>query len=353
MTEKEIFRKVSLERLSSPEQLDQTIQIVPPKGWMTLIGVGCLLLVVCLWGFLGSIPTQVNGQGIIMSEKGAFQIVARSEGILDKLYVDIGEKVDQGQLVASISQPELVDDLLNYQSILKDLKIEFEKTMEEYNKDTKLYQEGKITDLQYYNMQDKLSSLTLQIDEWEGKIRSLQHHLENTSEIKSPYSGIVYELEVLEGALVEKGDSIVKLELSGSKLQAFLYFPPADGKKIIEGMKSRISPTTVKEEEYGFIRGEVEQVSLFPMSRAGVMRILQNESLTEEIMKLESPIEVRVNLFTDSSTLSGYQWSFKGGPPIKIHSGTLCDGTVVISSQPPVNLVIPLLKKRVLGIGKE
>jgi biotin carboxyl carrier protein len=353
MTEKEIFRKVSLERLSSPEQLDQTIQIVSPKGWITLLGVGCLLLVVCLWGFFGSISTQVNGQGIIMSEKGAFQIVVRSEGIIAKLYVDIGEKVEPGQLVASIFQPELADDLLTSQSTLKDLKIEFENTMGEYNKDTKLYQEEKITDLQYYNMQDKLSSLTLQLDEWEGKIRSLQDQLEDTSEIKSPYSGIVFELDVLEGELVEKGDSIVKLELSGSKLQAFLYFPPADGKKIVEGMKSHLSPTTVKEEEYGFIRGEVKQVSLFPMSKAGVMRILQNESLTEEIMKLESPIEVRVNLFTDSSTLSGYQWSFKGGPPIKIYSGTLCNGSVVISSQPPVNLVIPLLKKHVLGIGRE
>ena len=31
-----IFRKVALERLSSPEQLDQLLQVTDPKGWMAL-----------------------------------------------------------------------------------------------------------------------------------------------------------------------------------------------------------------------------------------------------------------------------------------------------------------------------
>ena len=108
---KEIFRKVSLERLSSPEQLDQLIQIVSPKGWIALIGIGCLLLAVCIWGFFGSIPIRVFGQGIIMHKKGIFTITARGEGIIEKWYVDIGDKVSKGQPIASITQTELFDNI--------------------------------------------------------------------------------------------------------------------------------------------------------------------------------------------------------------------------------------------------
>ncbi|MBE9106776.1 hypothetical protein IQ229_18115 [Nostoc cf. edaphicum LEGE 07299] len=32
-----IFRQEALERLSSPEQLDQAIQVVKPQAWLTLV----------------------------------------------------------------------------------------------------------------------------------------------------------------------------------------------------------------------------------------------------------------------------------------------------------------------------
>ena len=56
-----IFRKVSLERLSSPEQLDQMVQVTDPKGWIALAGLGALLLAAIAWGIWGSIPPRPRG----------------------------------------------------------------------------------------------------------------------------------------------------------------------------------------------------------------------------------------------------------------------------------------------------
>ena len=342
---KEIFRKVSLERLSSPEQLDQLIQIVSPKGWIALIGIGCLLLAVCIWGFFGSIPTRVFGQGIIMHKEGIFTITARGEGIIEKLYVDIGDKVSKGQPIASVTQTELIDNIQKNEKILIDLKEELKIVYSESEKGQKLLAENKISEIQYYDIQEKLISVKIQIDDIEGKIKSQKDILEEISEIKSPYSGIIFELEVSEGMFVEKNMSIGRIELPGKQLHAILYFSPSDGKKIIKNMKSQISPTTVKKEEYGFMEGEVEQVSLFPMSKEGIMRTLQNELLVDEIARGEAPIEIRVNLLTDSNTPSGYSWSSSMGPPIEIHAGTMCLGSVTIAKQRPISLVIPLFKR--------
>ena len=61
-----LFRKVALERLSSPEQLDQLMRITSPVGWVALLALGVLLACGVLWGIWGSIPTKVKGSGILM-----------------------------------------------------------------------------------------------------------------------------------------------------------------------------------------------------------------------------------------------------------------------------------------------
>ena len=58
-----IFRKVALERLSSPEQLDQLMQVTSPRGWLALGAFGALLLTALGWSVLGSIPTDATGEG--------------------------------------------------------------------------------------------------------------------------------------------------------------------------------------------------------------------------------------------------------------------------------------------------
>ena len=44
-----IFRKVALERLSSPEQLDQMVQVTNPKGWLALTGLGAIVGGLAIW----------------------------------------------------------------------------------------------------------------------------------------------------------------------------------------------------------------------------------------------------------------------------------------------------------------
>ncbi len=91
-----IFRKVSLQRLSSPEQLDQMIQITDPRGWIALATLGGLLLTAILWSFFGSIPTQVKGRGILIKSGGVFEIVTIGSGQVTDVAVEVGDEVSEG-----------------------------------------------------------------------------------------------------------------------------------------------------------------------------------------------------------------------------------------------------------------
>jgi hypothetical protein len=61
------FRQKALDRLSSPEKLDQMVRVIPSRGWLALGMLGGLLVAVLLWGAFASIQTTVSGDGILLS----------------------------------------------------------------------------------------------------------------------------------------------------------------------------------------------------------------------------------------------------------------------------------------------
>ncbi len=102
-----VFRKVALERLSSPEQLDQLLSVTRPGGWLALGSLGALLLAAVVWGFAGTIPTEARGEGMLLRRGGVTDLVAAASGQVDQLLVAVGDHVEKGQVVAKIRQDAL------------------------------------------------------------------------------------------------------------------------------------------------------------------------------------------------------------------------------------------------------
>ncbi len=62
--QKSIYRKTSLERISSPEQLDQMLTLTPPATWLAVAGGILCMAAVLLWAFFAWIPEKVSAFGI-------------------------------------------------------------------------------------------------------------------------------------------------------------------------------------------------------------------------------------------------------------------------------------------------
>lgn len=105
---KEIFRSVALERLSSPEQLDQLMQVTTPRGWLMLVGVGALLATALVWSVLGSVPERIGGKGILIRNGGVLEVEASGDGRVTDVSVRVGDVVTEGQVVARIQRQDLV-----------------------------------------------------------------------------------------------------------------------------------------------------------------------------------------------------------------------------------------------------
>lgn len=117
-----LFRKVSLERLSSPEQLDLLMQVTSPKGWVALLALCGLVVVAVGWGIFGSIPTKVKGTCILIRPSGVSEIVAAGEGRISDISVSVGDSVREGQMIARIEQRGSLVQIRNVESTLHELK---------------------------------------------------------------------------------------------------------------------------------------------------------------------------------------------------------------------------------------
>ena len=60
-----IFRKKSLDRVSSPEQLTDYIKVSSPSIWIVLSAVVILLISVLIWSVFGSIPDTVKQNALV------------------------------------------------------------------------------------------------------------------------------------------------------------------------------------------------------------------------------------------------------------------------------------------------
>ncbi|HSI12934.1 MAG TPA: NHLP bacteriocin system secretion protein [Chthoniobacter sp.] len=195
-------------------------------------------------------------------------------------------------------------------------------------------------------LQEQSSMRETRIDEARRSISELQGQMEGTSKVVSAYTGRVVEVGVQPGKLVTADVPILTLEtLDTTPLEGVLFINAGDGKKVEAGMQVRLSPSTVRAEEFGFMVGKVKSISPYPSTPESMMSILGNGRLVQDLSGSSAPLKVIVSLELDQATKSGFKWSSPNGPPVGVFGGTLCSASIVVSERKPIGFVIPLVKE--------
>ncbi len=68
MASNSVYREKSLDRISSPEKLDDYIKVSNPSVWVIILALFILIGGFLYWGFFGSLPTTVTGTGVTATE---------------------------------------------------------------------------------------------------------------------------------------------------------------------------------------------------------------------------------------------------------------------------------------------
>jgi HlyD family secretion protein len=188
------------------------------------------------------------------------------------------------------------------------------------------------------------------ISAMERDLDASARELAQAEEVVSPYGGEVLELKVYPGNSVNAAEPILSVQPDVNELELLAYLPTGEAKNAAVGMEVQVSPSSVKREEFGFMKGTVEYVSAYPATHSALMRDFQNESLATSLQSAGPVNEFRVALQHDQKTPSGFKWSTATGAPTPVSSGTICSVQVVVRRQKPIMLLFPYLKEK-LGMS--
>lgn len=100
-----IFRQKSIDKVSSPEQLDNYLKVTSPSVWLVLIGIIIILVGAIVWGALGKLKTYTIA-GCVVENNTAYCYVKEEEN----------SKIDIGMTV------EIPDEEVEFEIISKDNK---------------------------------------------------------------------------------------------------------------------------------------------------------------------------------------------------------------------------------------
>lgn len=112
MSEK-IFREKSLDRISSPEQLDDYLKVSTPNLWIVLAAVVAMLVGVLVWANVDYLETTINAAGTV--EDGIVEIVLTGND---------AEAIKEGMTVR-ISNLETAVEFVQYDDLGRAIAIAF------------------------------------------------------------------------------------------------------------------------------------------------------------------------------------------------------------------------------------
>ncbi len=97
--ENQIFRKKSLERIASPEKLNDYLKVTNVSAWLVLCVVIVLLIGFAVWSAVGNIETRVSAEA--RAQDGVVTIVLPSSS--NGVQLEAGMEVEIGKARGEIS----------------------------------------------------------------------------------------------------------------------------------------------------------------------------------------------------------------------------------------------------------
>jgi HlyD family secretion protein len=399
-----LYRKAALEKLASPERLDVLMQVTSPRGWLALYTMGGVLFALLIWSIFGSIPTRVDGDGILIRGGVLREIRASAPGELVALGVRINDVVKQDQVIGQLRQSDYSDEIRATESKKRELSQEagagegedretisglqaniqsseaeirtFQQELSKAREDLRLKQQslakGLITRQRVMTAERDVVSLAGRVESLRANIRSLYANmrgieqrirsryqaaqnvqieldrLKTEATLHSPTVGRVVEIKKRVGDSVASGEVIAVIEPEAAEMEPVVYVNSTTGKQIKPGMEAQVSPSTVKREDYGYMKATINYVGEYPVTPQAVQSSVANQALAQELIGASAKIEVRAKLTPNGQTASGYAWSSSGGPSFRIQSGTRVMVSVVVDRRRPITFVLPIIR-RTLG----
>ncbi|WP_229236331.1 efflux RND transporter periplasmic adaptor subunit [Emticicia sp. TH156] len=197
------------------------------------------------------------------------EIRARVKGYLDHIYIDEGKYVKQGQLLFTINNPELNENIAKASAALKSTITELKAAELELKNVRHLVEKNVVSNTELEMAKNKVELAKAKVEEAQANETFAKIQLTYT-QVKAPFSGIVNRIPNKTGSLIEDGTLLTSISKND---EVFAYFDVsekeylnyANGLKADQEQSKNVTLILANGEEHPFkgrietTEGEIEQ----------------------------------------------------------------------------------------------
>lgn len=213
----------------------------------------------------GDISAYYANTATLEAEQEA-TVVAKVRGIINEIYVEEGDEVKAGQVLAKIEDEQYRIEAARAKATLDRLQNEFQRNKE-------LYEKNLVAAETYQNSQYEYESQKAAYD-------LAQLNLEHTS-IKSPISGVISERFVKVGNMIGTDQQVYRVT-DFSPLQAILHIPEHEMAKIRKDQRAELWVDALPNQTF---LGHVERISPVVDAETGTFKVTVYVDETKDMLR--------------------------------------------------------------------
>ena len=339
---KQLFSEKALENLRLGKQSELLTNTVSLWNWFFLAALTFFLAAALYWGFFGTMTENVRGLGITVSG-GMEAVTARSDGIIQHLNISPGDRVIRNEIIGQLADNRAFYNLKQTEIEYKDLLYRIQ-TLKKELADRKTPRQ---------DLERKLEQLQKESELKEQKLELERRFFRESIWLRSNSTGIVTELLKAPGDAVKAGDHIALLNRIDHGQRKLIAFVPIEmGKKVKPGMSAYFAPGSLKPQDYGYVRGIVQETSQFAVNSDSIVTELKNRDFADAVSKSGVQARLVIEMLPDRATVSGLKWTSRNGATTAVDAGTV--GRIIINTRyrSPISYVIPFFREKLFGIGR-
>lgn len=311
MAKKKMFRSKAVDQLTSPEQLEQLLQVTNRRTWITLSTLVAAVVGILAWSVLGQIPVTVDGVGILTYPRQVVSFQAPAQGQVVSLNVTVGDSVTRGQVIGTINQPDIEQQLRQERIRLEETRNRNATAADLSERRRKLEQQAMAREREL--LQARIDSITeMTTAQKERNDRYIEEQLANIDEVMKTQAVIEYALQDRYGTykqlrseglssddvVLEARQRLIEHQVRSSDLQ--LRIQEVELKRIeseatFQQRMDEVDELRVQQQELAVRAAQLEQQDL----ETEVERQVQIENIERNIARLEDDLRVRGRIVSE------------------------------------------------------
>jgi RND family efflux transporter MFP subunit len=244
--------------------------------------------------FMGNLVLPGNIQAVTEAP-----ILARAEGFIQRRYVDIGDRVSAGQLLADIQAPDLDQQVVQARAAVQQSQADLERATAALEQGKANEALAKVTASRWNNLANRGVVSRQENDQYQAQylaqsanVRALDHavaaakgnvaasqanvarlsELQSYLQVRAPFAGVITLRNIDVGALVNTGSTLLFRIAQTNPLRTYVNVPQISAPEVRVGQTATLSTADLPDRKFN---GQVTRTanSLDPASRTLLVEI--------------------------------------------------------------------------------